>query len=83
MKLLMRGIRPCVVGIIAAAVVFFADTSVFTAPFAQLVRGGDFGICWQGAVIFAVVVILRLKWKKLNPVWPLVASAVLGWVLFL
>ena len=83
MKLLMKGIRPCVVGIIAAAVVFFADTSVFTAPFAQLVRGEAFGICWQGAVIFAVVVILRLKWKKLNPVWPLVASAVLGWVLFL
>ena len=34
-------------------------------------------------VCVAVVVFLRVKWKKLNPVWPLVASAVLGWALFL
>ena len=83
LKLLMKGIRPCVVGIIAAAVVFFADTSVFTAPFAQLVRGGEFGICWQGAAIFAVVVFVRLKWKRLSPIWSLALAAVLGWALFL
>ena len=33
MKLLMKGVRPCVVGIIGAAVVFFARTA----------------LCWQGA----------------------------------
>ena len=83
MKTLMRGIRPCVLGIIAAAVVFFADTSVFTAPFAQLVRGGSFGLCWQGALIFALVVFLRWKWAKLNPLWSLALSALLGFLLFL
>ena len=83
LKTLMRGIRPCVVGIIAAAVVFFADTSVFTAPFAQFLRGGDFGICWQGAVVFALVVFLRWKWAKLSPIWSLALSAFLGWALFL
>ena len=83
LKLLLKGIRPCVVGIIAAAVIFFADTSVFTSPFADLLRGKSFGVCWQGAVIFALVVFLRWKWKKLSPVWSLALSALLGWVLFL
>jgi len=83
MKTMMRGIRPCVVGVIAAAVVFFADTSVFTAPLAEGLRGGRFGICWQGAVVFGLVVFVRWRWKKLNPVWPLLAAAVLGGVLYL
>jgi len=83
MKTMMRGIRPCVIGVIAAAVVFFADTSVFTSPLFDALRGGDFGLCWQGAVIFAVIVFVRWKWKKLGPVWSLLASAVLGWLLFL
>ena len=67
MKLLMKGVRPCVVGIIGAAVIFFARTAV----------------CWQGAVIFALVVLIRWKWAKLNPVWSLAVSAFLGWALFL
>ena len=83
LKMLLKGIRPCVVGIIAAAVIFFADTSVFTAPFADWLRGKSFGVCWQGAVIFALVVFLRWRWKKLNPIWSLALSALLGWALFL
>ena len=67
MKLLMKGVRPCVVGIIGAAVVFFARTA----------------LCWQGAVIFAAVVLLRWKLPKLNPLWSLALSALLGYVLFL
>ena len=83
MRELMRGVRPCVVGIIAAAVVFFADTSVFTAPLAGLFRGESFGVCWQGATVFVVVLAVRLKWPKINPIWSLLGSAVLGWALFL
>ena len=67
MKLLMKGVRPCVVCIIGAAVVFFARTA----------------LCWQGAVIFAAVVLLRWKLPKLNPLWSLALSALLGYVLFL
>ena len=67
MKLFMKGVRPCVVGIIGAAVVFFARTA----------------LCWQGAVIFAAVVLLRWKLPKLNPLWSLALSALLGYVLFL
>ena len=83
MKLMMKGIRPCVVGIIAAAVVFFADTSVFTAPLGPALHGGPFGVCWQGALIFVAVVVLRLGFGRLNPIWSLVVSAVLGGVLFM
>jgi len=83
MKRLMKGVRPCVVGIIAAAVLFFADTSVFTVPFADMIRGKAFGVCWQGAAIFALVILVRRFWPKLNPIWSLFISGVLGWVLFL
>ena len=67
MKLLMKGVRPCVVGIIGAAVVFFARTA----------------LCWQGAAIFAAVVLLRWRFPKLNPIYSLVLSAALGYLLFL
>ena len=67
MKLFMKGVRPCVVGIIGAAVIFFARTA----------------FCWQGAVIFALIVLIRWKWAKFNPIWSLAISALLGWALFL
>ena len=67
MKLLMKGVRPCVVGIIGAAVIFFVRTA----------------LCWQGAVIFVAVILLRWKWPKLNPIWSLALSALLGYVLFI
>ncbi|MGN0832192.1 MAG: chromate transporter [Kiritimatiellia bacterium] len=81
--LLMKGVRPCVVGIIAAAVVFFADTSVFTAPLAQALRGEAFGLRWQGVAIFAGVLAFRRMLPKLSPAWSLLVAAVLGWALFL
>ena len=81
MDCVLSGIRPCVWGVIAAAVFFFADTSVFTAPFAAALKGGDFGVCWQGAAIFLGVLVVQIKWK-LPLVWVLVAAAALGWALF-
>lgn len=67
LKTLMRGVRPCVVGVIGAAVIFFARTA----------------LCWQGAVVFAVVLIFRIVLPKLNPVWALALSAMLGYLLYL
>ena len=71
MKMLMKGVRPCVVGIIASAVVFFADTSVLQN-----------GFCWQGAAVFVFVLAVRALWPKLNPVWPLLASGLLSVLFF-
>ncbi len=77
------GIRPATLGLIAAAVVFFAETSLFTAPVQALWRAGEhFGVCWQGVLIFAAVLFLQFRWKP-NVLWTLVGSALAGWLLFL
>ncbi len=82
-KAILSGIRPATLGLIAAAVIFFAETSVFTAPLRNLwTSGKPFGLCWQGCVIFAAVLAASLKWK-LSPVWLLIGSAFAGWLLFL
>lgn len=82
-KAILSGIRPATLGLIAAAVIFFAETSVFTAPLRNLwTSGKPFGLCWQGCVIFAAVLAVSLKWK-LSPVWLLIGSAFAGWLLFL
>jgi len=65
---LLRGIRPCVVGVIGAAVVFFAKTSVC--------------LCWQGAAVFLAVLVVRGGFPKLHPAWSLALAAALGYVLF-
>lgn len=83
MKAMMRGVRPCVVGVIAAAVIFFADTSVFSVPFASALRGEGLAVCWQGGLVFLAVILFRWKMPSTSPIWALLASGVLGWALFL
>ena len=81
-KALLNGIRPVTIGLIAAGVVFFANISLFTAPLRNLWTGAaeTFGICWQGCVIFALVLFLQLKWK-LNLFLILLIAVVLGIIL--
>ena len=78
----LKVVRPVVIGIIASAVFFFADTSVFTAPLRGLWDGAGTGVCWQGAVVFLVTLGLYWKWR-LNAIWLLLLSGVLGWTLAL
>ncbi len=82
LKSALGGIRPVVVGLIAAAVIFFADTSVFSAPLNSLWNntGARFGVCWQGAVIFLVTLAVSWKWK-LNLIYTLLGAAVLSLIL--
>lgn len=83
MKNVLQGIRPAVLGLIASAVIFFANTSVFTQPINNLWTGkGTFGISWQGSLIFALTILLEKK-LKLNMIWILIISAILGWLLML
>ena len=82
-KAVLSGIRPATLGLIAAAVIFFAETSVFTAPLKNLwTKGASFGLCWQGVLIFALVLFVELKWK-VNLIYVLVGSAILSFFLFL
>jgi chromate transporter len=80
-KAVLTGIRPATLGLIAAAVVFFADTSLFTAPLASLWRGAQsFGIDWKACLIFVLVIVAEWRWK-VNMVWLLLGAAVLGCLL--
>ncbi len=83
LKNALAGVRPAVLGLIAAAVIFFANTSLFTQPINVLwTRAAKFGICWQGIVIFVVTLFLQIRFK-LNLVCLLLLAALLGWALFL
>lgn len=67
LRIAMKVIRPYVLVIVTLAVWFFVRTC----------------LCWQGAVVFTVVVLICWRLPKLNPVWSLFVSAVLGYILFL
>ena len=64
-KRAMLVIRPYVLVVVALAVWFFVRTC----------------LCWQGAVIFAAVLVFRWRLPKLNPIWSLALSAALGFLL--
>jgi len=82
MKAVLSGIRPATLGLIAAAVVFFAETSVFSAPLKNLwTPDKPFGISWQGVLIFVLVLFVELKWK-LNLIPLLIGTAILSFFLF-
>lgn len=79
MKAILYGIRPATIGLIAAAVIFFAEMSVFTAPIASLwktIGNVQFGISWQALVVFAGVIVVHLKWKP-NIIYTVLGSAAL------
>lgn len=80
--MLLEGIRPAALGMIAAAVIFFAETSLFTAPLAALwTAGQSFGLSWQGLLIFALTLAVQSRWKLPLPVI-LGAAALAGAVLW-
>lgn len=95
-KGLLFGIRPVTVGLIAAAVLFFAEMSVFTGsiPFERLLEpfirtssatataaSSSFGISWQGAVIFAGSWLAIARFK-ISMFVVIIAAAAAGILLF-
>lgn len=80
---ILSGIRPATLGLIAASVIFFAETSLFTSKFSALwTRGESFGLCWQGVVIFAVAILVQWRWK-VGFIWVTIGGALAGWLLHL
>lgn len=78
MQAVLSGVRPAVLGLISAAVIFFADTSVFSAPLCSLwTPGKSFGICWPGLLIFVITIVLELS-GKVNMLWTLLLAGALG-----
>ncbi|MDD5664375.1 MAG: chromate transporter [Victivallaceae bacterium] len=78
LKMALFGIRPAMLGLIAAAVIFFAEISIFTAPLSNLwTVDGAFGVRIPALLIFCVVLAVR-TWKKVNIIWLLLGSAIAG-----
>lgn len=79
----LSGIRPLVVGLIAAVVFFFADGSILSCPIANLWRSGGstLEVSWRGLLIFAVVCVMEWKWKP-SVLVTLSVSGILGFLLF-
>ena len=78
-KNILQCIRAVTLGLIFSAVIFFAETSIFTAPFSTLWKGkiSDFGISWVGTVIFVLIFCLQ-KFTKLSVLYLMIIAAVLG-----
>ena len=81
LKAALSGIRPAVLGLIAAAVIFFAEASVFETPLCFLwQKSQNFCLCWQGIVIFAAVIAVELTIKP-NLIITVAGAGALGWLL--
>ena len=81
-KAILSGIRPAMLGLIGAAVIFFANTSIFTVPLQSVFRNfSAFGISWQAFLIFAAVLFVELKYK-VNILFIIIGSGIAGGLLF-
>ena len=82
-KAILSGIRPAMLGLIGAAVIFFANTSIFTAPLQSIfTRFSEFGISWQALLIFAAVLFVELKYK-VNIFFVIIGSGLAAWLLYM
>ncbi|MGI6377461.1 MAG: chromate transporter [Bacilli bacterium] len=73
----LKGIRPVVVGLIAAVSISLFYTLLLPSGFDDLASW-----VWQPLVIIPLVLFLRLKFKKLNPIFIIIISAGLGMLLY-
>lgn len=78
-KGVLGGIRAVTLGLIFSAVIFFAETSIFTAPFESLWNGNfsKFGFSISGVIIFAVTLVMQ-KFTKASVLQLMILAAALG-----
>lgn len=82
-KKALFGIRAMVVGMIATAVFAFAEGSVLTSSVKNLWKqGAECPLpCWQGVLIFAVILFIERKWKP-SILLSIAIAGLLGLILF-
>ena len=79
----MKGIQPATVGLIASAVVFFSEMSIFTGElpirhlFTPSAQASVFGVSPEGMLIFGII-LLSVKRFKLGPIAAIALSGLLG-----
>jgi len=80
---ILYGIRPATLGLIAAAVIFFAESSVFTSELKGLWSNSvpSPGISWPAALVFLAALAVNAGRKKAGPILTLLGAAILGGIL--
>ncbi|MBO4492321.1 MAG: chromate transporter [Lentisphaeria bacterium] len=80
---ILYGIRPATLGLIAAAVIFFAESSVFTSELKGLWSNSvpSPGISWPAVLVFLAALAVNAGRKKAGPVLTLLGAAILGGIL--
>lgn len=81
----LYGIRPATLGLIAAAVIFFAESSVFTGKISGFwsASAPRPGISWPSLFVFLIALAVNAGPKKAGPVATLLGAALLGGLLSL
>ena len=74
----LDGIRPATVGMIASAIVFFANTSLVDV---SLVREGFWKIFSLPSIAIFALTIVGAKYLKLDPILLTLAGGILGIIL--
>lgn len=77
-KSALVGLRPAVVALILAAAYAIAVSTLFNFEAESMAGFFD----WKAIVIFAIIIGLRIKFKKLHPAIFILISAVLGVILY-
>lgn len=77
MKAVFSGIRPAVAGLIGAAAIFIIRNTLF------VVNGGtSLGLPDLRAVLIAIAVFIAVHYYKVDPIKVIIASAVVGLIIF-
>ena len=75
---ILKGIRPVVIGLIAAVALRLIYTSIFPEGFANIDN-----FLWPPLVIIPVAFFLKLKFKKLNAIFIILLCAAMGMLLYI
>ncbi len=86
----LKGIRPATIGLIGAAVVFFAEFSIFSGPLhleslgTYLFGTGELAVKFginAGGLTIGILIFAASRWLKVHPIAAILASACLGLLL--
>ncbi len=79
----MHGVRPLIVGVIFATGVSLILYFVFNVKLSAITSSGsDTTGGWKAFVIFAVIFGLNFVHKKVNPIYLIILSGILGYVMY-
>ena len=77
---ILRGLKPCVIGIVLATGIYMIFTNCFGKPFAPTVNIQ--AVIISAGLLLSMVMYKRVAKKKLSPIMLIIISAVMGAIIF-